>query len=121
MSAPTTTRTFQLVSRRAPGRAALTLEQLARESALHPDMIRRFVALGLIAPGGGTAAAPLFAAQDAALLARAARLRRDLGLNYAGAVLACELLARIEHLERRLRDGSPAQRRHEVIRWTRTG
>jgi hypothetical protein len=31
----------------------------------------------------------------------AGRLRRDLGLNYAGAVLACELLARIQELESR--------------------
>jgi hypothetical protein len=35
-------------------------------------------------------------------VARAARLRRDLALNCAGAVLACELLARIDELERRL-------------------
>ena len=38
-----------------------------------------------------------------ARIAAAARLRRDLGLNWAGAVLACELLARIDELERRLR------------------
>jgi hypothetical protein len=30
------------------------------------------------------------------------RLHRDLGVNYAGAVLACELLARIDQLEQRL-------------------
>ena len=36
------------------------------------------------------------------MLARASRLRRDLGLNYSGAVLACELLARIDELEQRL-------------------
>jgi hypothetical protein len=41
------------------------------------------------------------------------RLRRDLGLNYAGAMLACDLLERIDELERRLR-------RHEEVRWTRT-
>ena len=39
----------------------------------------------------------------AARLARALRLRRDLGLNYAGALLACDLLERIDELERRLR------------------
>jgi hypothetical protein len=39
----------------------------------------------------------------AARLARAGRLRRDLGLNYAGAILACELLARIDELEAPLR------------------
>jgi hypothetical protein len=39
------------------------------------------------------------------------RLRRDLGLNYAGAVLACELLARIEELEERLGRFEAATRR----------
>jgi hypothetical protein len=52
------------------------------------------VRLGLIESCGGDAAAQL---------AKAVRLRRDLGLNYAGAVLACELLARIAELEARAR------------------
>jgi hypothetical protein len=47
-------------------------------------------------PLDGTAALTLEA------LARAARLRRDVGVDYAGAVLASELLARIEALEGRL-------------------
>jgi len=47
--------------------------------------------------------APSTDAPDAAArLARTVRLRRDLGLNYAGAILACELLARIDDLEARL-------------------
>jgi hypothetical protein len=65
---------------------------LAREAGLHPELVRRLVRLGLVER---SADAP-------ARLARATRLRRDLGLNYAGAVLACELLARIEELEARL-------------------
>jgi MerR HTH family regulatory protein len=68
---------------------------LAREAGIHPDLVRRFVALGLL-----DARRP--PRDAAAMLARASRLRRDLGLNYAGAVLASELLARIEVLERRL-------------------
>jgi pimeloyl-ACP methyl ester carboxylesterase len=83
------------------------IETLALEAGMHPQLVRRLVLLGLIEPGGGTTAAPLFRRQDAALLARAARLRRDLGVNYAGAVLASELLARIEELERRLRGSAP--------------
>jgi hypothetical protein len=67
---------------------------LAREAGVHPDLVRRFVAAGLLES---------YPRDAAARLARAARLRRDLGLNYTGAVLACELLARIEELERRLR------------------
>ena len=66
----------------------------ARQSGVHPALVRRFVAWGLLDGGPPDEAAER--------LARAARLRRDLGLNYAGAVLACELLARIDELERRL-------------------
>ena len=66
---------------------------LAREAGVHPDLVRRFVALGLLEP---------YPVDAAARIARAARLRRDLGVNYAGAVLACELLARIDELQLRL-------------------
>ena len=98
-------RMHALVVRRehADGRSVLGLEALAHQAGMHPDLVRRFVALGLVEPAGGTATAPLFAAGTAGRLARAARLRRDLGLGYAGAVLACELLERIDELEARLR------------------
>ena len=75
------------------------LDALAREAGMHPELVRRFVALGLLDCAEGTVAA--------ARLARAARLRRDLGLSYAGAVLACELLERIDELEARLRRYEP--------------
>jgi hypothetical protein len=96
------TTALALVRRSGVAGPLLGLDALAREAGVHPELVRRFVALGLVEPAGGTAAAPLFTLQAAADLARAARLRRDLGLGYAGAVLACELLARIEVLERRL-------------------
>jgi hypothetical protein len=101
----TTTRMHALVVRRerAPGGPLVGREALAREAGMHPELVRRLVALGLLERAGGTAAAPLYPAAAAARLARAARLRRDLGLDYAGAVLACELLERIDELEARLR------------------
>jgi MerR HTH family regulatory protein len=94
----------------ARGQGRISLNVLATQAGLHPDLVRRLVALGLVEPCGGTRAAPLFRRQDAALLNRALRLRRDLGLDYAGAVLACELLARIDELEARLRGPAPSQR-----------
>jgi MerR HTH family regulatory protein len=97
----------------------VSIDGLAHRAGLHPDLVRGLIALGLINPGGGTRAAPLFRAQDASLLAKAVRLRRDLGLNYTGAVLACELLARIDDLEERLRRAVPPEPHHEVITWTR--
>jgi hypothetical protein len=93
MTAPTTRPTTAarrvstaLVVRRGP-------EQLARQTGLHPDLVRRFIRLGLVEPAAEGAAARL---------ARAARLRRDLGLDYSGAILASQLLDRIEELEWRL-------------------
>jgi hypothetical protein len=115
---PLGTHTGTRLITRGPG--LVGLESLARAAGIHPDLARRLIALGLVEPCGGTRAGPLFRPQDAAALARAIRLRGDLGLNYAGAVLACELLARIDELERLLVARAPAPRQHEVITWTRT-
>lgn len=93
MAAPSTRYALRAVRR--PGSPhPVELEALASEAGLHPEVVQRFVRLGLLQP------AP-FPRDAAAQLARAGRLRRDLGLNYAGAVLACELLARIDELESR--------------------
>jgi hypothetical protein len=92
---------------RSTGTALLALGVLAREAGMHPELVRRFVALGLLDADSGTPDAPLFWRGAAARLARAGRLRRDLGLNYAGAILACQLLERIDRLETRLRVYEP--------------
>jgi len=92
------------------------IEAVARESGLHPDVVRRFVKIGLIEPAGGTPQSPRFALDAPAMLARAARLRHDLGLGYGGAVLASQLLDRIRQLEAQLRNHEG-----EVTRWTRRG
>jgi chaperone modulatory protein CbpM len=75
------------------------IDRLARESGLHPEVVRRLVRLGLVRPTYSPAAP--------ALLARAARLRRDLGLDYSGAVLVCELLTRIDDLQAQLDRSRP--------------
>ena len=72
------------------------IEVLAREAGLHPDLCERLIRLGLIE-------GPPFADDAASQLARAVRLRRDLGLGWSGAVFACELLRRIDDLEAQLR------------------
>lgn len=83
----------------AGGVPLVTVEVLAREADLHPELVQRLIALGALERGGGTSLEPLFPDDAAARLARIARLRRDLGLNYAGALLAADLLGRIESLE----------------------
>jgi hypothetical protein len=77
---------------------------VAREAGVHPELVRRLVALGLLdALEAASRDRSLLRADAAARIARAVRLRHDLGLNYAGALLACSLLERIEQLELRLR------------------
>lgn len=105
-------RAVKLTRRRAPvGARLVEIEVLAREAGLSPELVERLVRLGLVEPVGGSARVPLFPRDAAAQLARATRLRRDLGLNYAGAVLASELLARIEQLEERLSRYEPRTNR----------
>jgi hypothetical protein len=97
--------------RTTAGGRPIEIDVLAREAGLHPELVQRFVRLGLLETAGGTERAPLFPRDAAARLARAARLRRDLGLSYAGAVLASDLLDRIDQLEERLRRYEPPTNR----------
>lgn len=99
-----TPRVHVLAIRRAPpaDTQLVTLETLAREAGLHPHLVSRLISLGALDSRGGTSTAPLYPRDAAARLARVVRLRRDLGLNYAGALLAADLIARLETLEVRL-------------------
>ena len=79
---------------------AVALTVVARQAGVKLVHVRRYLEFGLFEPHPtATAATPRFDRTSAARVARAERLRRDLGLNYAGAVLACELLDRIRELE----------------------
>ncbi len=76
------------------------LTVVARRAGVKIVQVRRYLEFGLFEPHPAAEAdPPRFDPRSAARVARAERLRRDLGLNYAGAVLACELLDRIKELE----------------------
>lgn len=81
----------------------LTLDQVAERCGLHPALVKRLVALGVIEPIGG--AVPLYTPETVVSLQRVMRLRRDLGVNYSAAALILDLLERIEELESRLHQG----------------
>ena len=77
------------------------LADVARRAGVRITVVRRYLEFGLFEPKPGPSEPQRYDPGDAARIAQAERLRRDLGLNVAGAVLACELLARIRNLEAR--------------------
>jgi DNA-binding transcriptional MerR regulator len=78
----------------------LTIEEVAARCALHPELVRRLLVLGLIDPEEGYA--DLFRPEVTLRIQRILRLRRDLGVNYNAAALVLDLLDRIDALEARL-------------------
>ncbi len=75
------------------------LTVVARRAGVRVALVRRYLEFGLFEARPEPGQAPRYAPHSAARVAQAERLRRDLGLNFAGAVLACELLDRIRELE----------------------
>ncbi|MFJ4851481.1 MULTISPECIES: chaperone modulator CbpM [unclassified Streptomyces] len=93
----------------------LSLDAVARRSGLHPDLIRRFVALGLVDAERDAAGHLVFDPTAPAVLARIQRLRAGLCLNYASIGLVLDLLDRISLLEAALRGRGT---RSETSPWT---
>src|SRR3981081_4419879 len=94
-------------------RSGLSVDGLARRAALHPDMVRRLVALGLLPCKPDARGEPWFEPSAVATVARIQRLRTGLGLNYAAIGVVLDLLDRIEELE-------SASRRRRTSPWTST-
>jgi chaperone modulatory protein CbpM len=78
---------------------ALDLDSFARRSGLHPDLVRRLVALGLLEPERDAAGRLWFAPTQLLAVARIQRLRAGFALNYAAIGLVVDLLDRIGELE----------------------
>jgi chaperone modulatory protein CbpM len=92
-------------------RPGLSLDALVRRCGLHPDMVRRLVALGLLRCRQDARGQPCFEPTAPATVARIQRLRTGLGLNYAAIGLVLDLLDRIDELE-------SASRRRRTSLWT---
>lgn len=84
-------------------RPILDLDQFARAAGLHPEMVLRLVALGLLEPVRDAGGNLGFPRSQLPVVARVQRLRTGFALNYAALGLVCDLLDRIEELERALR------------------
>ena len=81
----------------------LTLGELCRACRVPAEVVIEMVEHGLIEPAGRDPARWRFAGVSVQRVRCAQRLRRDLGVNLAGAALAVELLDEMEHLRARLR------------------
>ena len=87
--------------------ARLDLESFAHAAGLHPDLVRRFLALGLLEAERDSADKLQFSPAQIAAACRLQRLRAGLSLNYAALGLVVDLLDRIALLEASLRTRSP--------------
>jgi chaperone modulatory protein CbpM len=84
---------------RRPTSALLDDEEFARRCGLHPELVRRFWALGLIPAARHVDGSLWFSPAQVPAVARLQRLRASLPLNYAALGLVCDLLDRITDLE----------------------
>jgi chaperone modulatory protein CbpM len=94
-------------------RPGIQLVVFATRCGLVPDMVRRLVALGLVACQQDARGDLWFEPSALVTVARIQRLRTGLGLNYAAIGLVLDLLDHIEELE-------SASRRRRTSPWTST-
>jgi hypothetical protein len=81
----------------------LDVESFARAAGLHPDLVRRFVALGLLDASRDASGRLWLSPTQLTAVARIQRLRAGFALNYAAVGLVTDLLDRIAELEAALR------------------
>ena len=85
----------------------LSLDGFAARCGLHPDLVRRFVALGLVHADRDAAGRLWLAPAELITMARVQRLHEGLALNYAAIGVVLDLLARIDELEAAHEGGGP--------------
>jgi len=92
-------RRYEIVRGRGEG-DELTLERLAATAEIHPGLVERFVAYGLLEPVEWVGPVLLFDAAAVPRLQIIMRLRRDTGVNLAGIGMILDMLDRLRALER---------------------
>ena len=76
----------------------LTVDAFAKASGLHPDLVERFVSLGVLDAKRTAAGTLRLPPAQLAVAARVQRLRAAFGLNYAALALVMDLIDQIERL-----------------------
>ena len=77
----------------------LDVEAFARVTGLHPDLVRRLVAAGVLEAQRDASGTLWFGRRQLIVIGRAQRLRAAFALNYAALGLVVDLIDRIEALE----------------------
>jgi chaperone modulatory protein CbpM len=98
--------------------SVLSVEAFASAAGLHPELVHRYIRLGLLEVSFDPTGAAMLAPGQLARVDRIQRLRTGLSVNYAALGLVMDLLDRIDNLEtaqRRLRANGGTTRR-----WTPT-
>jgi DNA-binding transcriptional MerR regulator len=107
---------YALIRTTASTTGRLDLATFSRVAGVHPELVRRFIALGLLDPERDATGGPWFGRDQLRALARIRRLHAGLGLNYSAVGLVVDLLDRVAELERELR--STSSRRTGGRPWT---
>ncbi|MCG6970050.1 MAG: chaperone modulator CbpM [Gammaproteobacteria bacterium] len=81
----------------------LTLEEFCRVCRVSVDEVYILVEEGIVEPSGHEARVWRFHGANVRRVRCAVQLRRDLGVNWAGAALALDLLEELQELRTRLR------------------
>jgi DNA-binding transcriptional MerR regulator len=110
--------TYALVRTSDPASRRWDLITFSRIAGVHPELVRRLLALGILEPERDSAGTLRFGRDQLLALARIQRLRAGLGLNYSALGVVVDLLDRIAELERELRITS--SRRTGGRLWTST-
>jgi hypothetical protein len=92
----------------------LSLDSYARITGVHPELVRRLVALGLLDITRDAEGNLWFDPAQVREMARLQRLHLELNLTYSSLGLVMDLLARISDLERSARHAHPDR----GVRWT---
>jgi len=95
--------TYPLTRTRAHAVGRLSLTTFCHAGDVHPEMVQRLVALGILDPERDAAGNLWFGSDHLLALARVRRLRAGLGVNYAALGLVIDLLDRVAALEHELR------------------